>query len=172
MSLENLALYSEVISGIVVAISVLILAFQVRQHGRREQVEAIKEGVNDFVRSVVNVTATQERAENFLAGAHGLDDLSAVDQARFHSKMLDLVAGFDQVFGLYQNRLLDDDHFLAAQRTFISLLKLPGAQQWWSSFKHNPPKSLVEQIDRASSDTTLAIKGAHEVIPWLQENAR
>ena len=79
--------------------------------------------------------------------------------------MHDLVAGFDQIFNLHQNKLLDEDHFLAAQRTFVSILKMPGAQQWWSSFKHNPPRTLVEHIDEVATD--MGIKGAHETIPWL-----
>ena len=169
MGTEGLANISEVVSGIVVAITLLILVFQVRQNGRRQQVEAISEGVNDFVRAVVSVTATEDRARVFLSGAHGLDGLSPVEQARFHSTMLDLVAGFDQIYHLYQNRLLDEDHFLAAQRTFISFLKLPGGQQWWSAFKHNPPRDLVAHIDKVSADETMAIPGAHEVIPWLQQ---
>lgn len=84
--------------------------------------------------------------------------------------MLDLVAGFDQIFNQRQNRLLDEDHFLAAQRTFISILKLPGALQWWGSFKHNPPRMPVEHIDTVASDSDMAIKGAHEVISWLAKS--
>ena len=167
MTVENLAYIAEIVSGIVVAATLLILVFQVRQSARRQQVEAISVGVNDFVRAVVSITGTRERAENFLAGAHGLESLSSVDQARFHSSMLDLVAGFDQIFNQHQSKLLDEDHFLAAQRTFISILKIPGAQQWWDSFKHNPPRILVEPIDSVASDPEMEIRGAHEVIPWL-----
>lgn len=167
MTVENLAYISEIGSGIVVATTLVILVFQVRQNGRREQVDAIREGVNDFVRAVVGVTASREDAENFLAGAHGLEKLSSADQARFHSTMLDLVAGFDQIFNLHLNKLLDDDHFLAAQRTFISFLKVPGGQQWWSAFKQNPPKILVDHIDKVSIDPSMGIIGAHESIPWL-----
>jgi len=169
MNIEILAHISEIVSGIVVATTLLILVFQIRQNGRREQVDAVREGVNTFVRSVVSVTATEERAENFLAGAHGLDNLSSINQARFHSTMLDLVAGFDQIFNLHQNKLLDEDHFLAAQRTFISILKTPGAQQWWSSFKHNPPKTLVEHIEHTATDSGIGIAPAHETIPWLMK---
>ncbi len=167
MTVENLAYIAEIVSGVVVATTLLILVIQVRQSARRQQVEAISEGVNDFVRAVVGITGTRERAENFLAGAHGLENLSSVDQARFHSSMLDLVAGFDQIFNQHQNKLLDEDHFLAAQRTFISILKVPGAQQWWDLFKHNPPRILVEHIDSVASDQKMEIRGAHEVIPWL-----
>ena len=83
--------------------------------------------------------------------------------------MLDLVAGFDQIFNLYQNKFLDEDHFLAAQRTYISFLKTPGGQQWWNGFKHNPPRILVNHIDGAAGDPDLDIKGAHEILPWLRE---
>jgi hypothetical protein len=169
MTIESIAHISEIVSGIVVATTLLILVFQIRQNGRRQKVEAVKEGVNDFVRGVVRMTATREGAENFLDGAHGLDELSSIDQARFHSKMLDLVAGFDQIFSLYRNGLLDEDHFLAAQRTFISILKIPGAQQWWASFKHNPPRAMVEHIDNIANDPKTEIPAAHEVIPWLMK---
>jgi len=169
MTIENFAHISEIVSGFVVATSLLILVFQVHQNGRRQQVEAVKEGGNAFVRAVVRMTATQEGAEIFLEGAHGLDELSSIDQARFHSTMLDLVAGFDQIFSLYRNGMLDEDHFLAAQRTFISILKIPGAQQWWASFKHNPPKVMVEHIDNIATDPNMEIPAAHEVIPWLMK---
>jgi len=33
-----------------------------------------------------------------------MEELSPIDQARFHSTMLDLVAGFDQIFSLHENK--------------------------------------------------------------------
>lgn len=169
MTIGEFAQISEIVSGVVVAITLLILVFQLRQNFHQQRAESVKEGVNGFVRAVVAITATRDRAENFLRGAHGIENMPSVDQACFHSAMLDLVAGFDQLYSLHHKGLIDEEHFLAGQRTFISLLKLPGAQQWWELFKINPPRGMVEHIDNVANSSTYGIRGAHEIMPWLMK---
>ena len=167
MTIEQLAYISEIISGIVVATTLIILVLQIRQSNRREQAEALRETVNDFIRGIVQATATENDAANFRNGVHNFDELSSNEKARFHSTMLKISAGFDQVLNLYQSKRLDKIHFQGAQRTYIAIIKTPGAQQWWNSFKHVPPKSLVEHVDQAVTDPSLNIRGAHEIYPWL-----
>ena len=138
-----------------------------RQSNRREQSEALRETVNDFISGIVQATATEYDAENFRNGVHNFDELSSNEKARFHSTMLNMAAGFDQVLNLYKTKRLGKTHFQAAQRTYITIIKTPGAQQWWNSFKHFSPKGLVEHVDQAVTDPSLNIRAAHEIYPWL-----
>jgi hypothetical protein len=167
MTIEKLAYISEIISGIVVATTLIIVAYQMRQNNRREQAEALRETVNDFIGGIVQATATENDAENFRNGVHNFDELSSTEKARFHSTMLNMAARFDQVLNLYESKRLGKTHFEGAQRTYITIMKTPGAQQWWNAFKHDPPKSLVEHIDQAVADPSLNIRAAHEIYPWL-----
>jgi len=54
MTIENLAHISEIAGGIVVATTLVILVLPVRESGRREQVDAIRDAVNNFVESEPN----------------------------------------------------------------------------------------------------------------------
>ena len=106
MTIEQLAYISEIISGIVVATTLIILVLQMRQSNRREQSEALRETVNDFISGIVQATATEYDAENFRNGVHNFDELSSNEKARFHSTMLNMAAGFDQVLNLYKTKRL------------------------------------------------------------------
>lgn len=169
MSIEQLAYISDVISGIVVAITLVIVVFQMRQNNHQVQAEALSEAINDFVRNISSSTSNENDAANFRIGQNNFSHLSQDEKACFHSKMLNMFGGFDQVYNLYRAKRLDKLHFEAARRTFLPFLMTQGGSEWFNTFKSACPVHLVEHIEEAISDPNVNIKSIDEFMPWLIE---
>jgi hypothetical protein len=128
MSIEQLANLSEVISGIVVAVTLIIVVFQMRQNNEQVQAEAIREGINDFVRVMARLTSNEVDAANFRIGLNNFSNLSSDGKACFHSKMVNMLGGYDQVYNLYLAKRLKKSYIDAACRTFLPFLKTKGGK--------------------------------------------
>ena len=167
LTLEHFSYLGDIISGLVVAVTLVFLVYEMAKNNNRLKSEAMRETVNDFIRVFTAATETNEKASNFRKGLNDFDGLSNDEQARFHSTMLNLVAGFSQVYSLYSKGLLEKPPYDASERTFITTMKSPGAQQWWKHFKHLPPEPLVDYVNKSISDPIIAVGPAHHELPWL-----
>ncbi|MCZ6774148.1 MAG: hypothetical protein O7G83_19500, partial [Proteobacteria bacterium] len=168
ISLEQMAYLSDIISGLAVAVTLIFLVYQMAKNNRRLESDALREIVNDFIRSFAQATETSEKASNFRNGLNDFNTLPIDEQARFHSAMLDMTAGYNQVLSLYEKGLLDKPPYEAAERVYMTTMKSPGAQQWWKHFKHIPPDPLVDYITKATEDSNIRVGPAHDELPWLK----
>ena len=170
VTLAQLAYIGEIISGLAVATTLVVLVFEMSAGNRRLHSEALRETVNDFIRSFSQATESTGAAANFRNGLNNFIGMQPDDQALFHSTMLNLSGGFSQVLSLYEKGLLEGAPFEAAQRVYLTTMRTPSARQWWSSFKHIPPVPFVEYVDLAVSDPGIDIGSAHNDLPWLKKN--
>jgi hypothetical protein len=169
ISIEQLANLSEVFSGIVVAVTLIIVVFQMRQNNNQVQAEALREAINDFVRTIVSASSNEADAANLRIGLNNFSDLSPDGKACFHSKLVKMFGGFDQVYNLYLAKRLSKLHFEATQRTYFPYLMTQGGSEWFNTFKSMAPVHIVEHIEQAIADPNLYIKPLDELCPWLNE---
>ena len=62
LTLEQWSYIGDIISGFVVAITLVFLVYEMAKNGRRLKSEAFREAVNDFVHSYTQATETKEKA--------------------------------------------------------------------------------------------------------------
>ena len=168
MDWDGISAVSEIIGALAVVTSLLYLAMQVKQSNRQEAVSGLQEAIREFVNAYAATTATDIDAKNFRQGLTHFDEMPRDEQAIFNSKMQYLLSGFNQVMVLYHRGLLDDDEFAAMERTFLWVALSKGAQEWWTQFKHMPPKPLVEYLDRRMNEARGRMKPANHDVNWLK----
>ncbi len=168
-SLEQLAYLGDIISGLVVATTLVVLVFEMSSGNRRLRSEALRETINDFIRSYAQATSVPEKASNFRDGLNNFFEMKPDEQAQFHSTMLNLTGGFNQVQSLYSKGLIEKQTFDGAKRVYLTTMRTRGAKQWWSAFKHIPPEPLVQYVDEAVIDSNIQIRPATDDLPWLKE---
>jgi hypothetical protein len=162
MNWDVISAIAEIIGSIGILVTLAYLSLQIRQSNRQENIKGLQDAISVFVASVVRLTESEESAEIFRKGIHNFLVLSVERQAQFHSKLLNLIAGFSQVSILHQSGLLDDSEFEAMQCTMLSIFRSPGALQWWESWKHNVPVPLQEYLNKAIPDSLILAQPASE----------
>ena len=169
MPLDQLSNVAEIVAAALVIVSLMYVGVQVRQNTRQHRAEALRAAIIELVHAIAQTTADEESANNFRDGLHDFNSMMPNARARFHAKMLSLVARFDLVLQLYDARLLDEVEFVAMQRTYISIFRSPGVQQWWSYFKPMPPEPLRNHLEQAVKDTRIDIQQVDQHWPWLKK---
>jgi hypothetical protein len=168
MNLEQIYYVGEIGAVFAVAVTLILLTVQLRQNTRQQRAGALREAIIELVHAIAQTTADEESADNFRNGLHDFNGMTPNARARFHATMLSLVARFDLVLQLHDARLLDESEFVAMQRTYISIFRSPGVQQWWGYFKPMPPESLVNHLEQAVRDSRIDIQQLDEHWPWLK----
>jgi hypothetical protein len=143
MNFSDWSVVADIVSALGIILTLVYLAIQIRQNTRQKKLQGLQEATELFLHSYEQVSATVEDAEVFRKGLNDFDSLSTNEKACFHSKIHSLVTGFDSIWNLYMNGLLPENEFVAMRAMFISMLASPGAQRWWSAFKHVPASGLV-----------------------------
>lgn len=162
MNWEAFGAIAEMFGALGVIATLVYLALQIRQSNRQDCVKGLQDAVAHFVDNVLRSTATRANAEVFRKGLHGFKDMPELDQAQFHSMLLRLAAGFNQVRILHESGLLHRSKFEAMEYTMTSIMRSPGALEWWNSWKHNVPVSLEDCLDGVISDVSILARPASE----------
>ena len=112
---------------------------------------------------------TRTKAEKFRAGINRFDELSAVEQATFQSKMQALANGYYQVWTLHNNGVLaDEELFLTSRGLILNILRTPRARSWWSQWKYMPPQTLINELDTLINDPNSKIVPTNEDLNWFK----
>jgi hypothetical protein len=171
LTLEQWSYIGDIISGFVVAITLVFLVYEMAKNGRRLKSEAFREAVNDFVHSYTQATETKEKASTFRNALNHFDELSSDEQASFHSTMLQITATLSHVHSLFMKGLLEEPVFTACERSYLPLMNTDGGQQWWQKFKHVPPQPFTEYVTKAIDKLNTEKKSELEELPWLKADA-
>jgi hypothetical protein len=169
MNWDAIGAIGEILGAIAVIGSLIFLALQVRQNNAQQKIQALMDAAANHISKYEAATASDEKAENFRNGLRAFSDMAINERAKFHSTMTGLVAGFVQVWRLYNEGSLIREDYEAMEGSFIGLFRCPGTQQWWAGMKHFFPADLAIFIDRAVNDPTIDILPSIDELPALND---
>ncbi len=169
MPLDQIANIAEIIAAALVIVSLLYVGVQVRQNTRQHRGEALRAAIDELLHRVAQATADEESANNFRDGLHDFNGMTPNARARFHARMLSLLAAYALVLQFHDTGLLDESEFVAEQRLYISIFRSPGVQQWWEHLKPMPPEPLIHHLDQAVKDSSIDIQQLDQQWPWLKK---
>jgi len=169
MPLDQLANVVEILAALLVIVSLIYVGAQVRQNTHQHRAEWMRAAINELLLGIAQATADEESANNFRDGLHDFNSMMPNARARFHARMLSLTGRYGLVVQLHDTRLLGDADFLALQKTFISIFRSPGAQQWWAHIQPMPPEPLRNHLDQAVKDSRIDIQQLDQQWPWMKK---
>ena len=131
MELGELANYAEVVGGVAVLISLIYVAFQIRQNTsvvRTSNYADLSFKISEFNQLIA---VHPDLADIYIRGLESYDQLSDIEKTRFNMSISRLMQAVQAMFHLRQRGYIDGK---LAQTNFDSValfLAAPGLQEWW-----------------------------------------
>lgn len=159
---------AEVIGAAGVIVTLVYLAIQVHRNTRQLQFQGMEAARKEFLNVFDELTRTRENADLFRHGLNQFSQMSANDQACFHSQMHALLHGYHSVWSLNNAGILTNRDFEGMRQLLASVLITPGGRQWWETFRHIPPPYLIAHMQEAIDNETDPAVPITESLPWLK----
>lgn len=129
--LEDLGNIGDFLGGITVIVTLLYLAYQVRQNTKSTHsasYQAIVSTMSTFSREVAY---ENERSEIFSRGMMEPEELTISERIRFSLLMTSYFRNFENIHFQYQSKAIPDDVWEGWAYRMASSLKTPGCLLWW-----------------------------------------
>ena len=129
--LEDLGNIGDFLGGITVIVTLLYLAYQVRQNTKSTHsasYQAIVSTMSTFSRELAYV---EERSDIFSRGMMHPEELTISERTRFYLIMTSYFRNFENIHFQYQSKAIPDDVWEGWAYRMASSLKTPGCLLWW-----------------------------------------
>ena len=131
MDLQTLANLGEFISGIAVVISLVYLAFQVRQNTRSLRTENYARALDRVAALQARVSADPQLTAIFDRGVLDPSVLAPGQRIQFSWAFYEMFGSFEFMFHQFQAGALPDEVWERWGVTLAWWISLPGVEAWW-----------------------------------------
>lgn len=166
MNWDVAASISEVVSGVAVVISLLMLGRDLRQNTRAmKSANYIK--VNDtMIENTCVMMGSEPGGPIFLKAMNGLSDLEFQDYYQFHLVMLGLLRRYETLFVQESLHLIDGWSTEGFKTSLTQLLTHKGVQEWWPGSACLYSKEFAKYVTSLMEDSGETEKRGHGHIDW------
>jgi hypothetical protein len=163
--LEALGNLGDFIGGIAVVVTLIYLAFQIRQNTSALET-ASRQAISEGYRESNRLRLDPGVGEAWVRGLASFPDLPFTDCHRFSTILVDEALFFQSVFTLRAAGQLDDITYEAYLTWFASVVATPGGTVWWETTGR--PIYTADMV--AAVDERLANGGLHKLdeLPGFQ----
>ena len=163
MSLSDLAELGSFLSGVAVAITLIILLLQMRQNTKAMSSAALDSGLSDFNRLLAAFAGDPSLVTIMRNCLHSFSKQPPNDQFRFDSVMSIFILNGQFIFNQRDagvlNRLIADQQL----QFWVGLLKMDGGREWWDYTRpvtsHDYAAFIDKQIELA--------RPVGDILPWF-----
>lgn len=152
MTLNEIALFAEIVGSIAVVASLAYLAVQVRQNTRATQSATYQSVVSNSLEILASMYSENGNVELWLR-ANELDaDLSPAERMRFHFLMLAMFRHFDNLHYQHAHGAIESEQWQGYAHLLDGYLSSPGVAAWWASNSAGFSAGFRKQIGDRSSE--------------------
>jgi len=169
LNLESAGIIAEIVGSVGVIISLLYLAFQIRDQSLQTKQINHQTAIKDFVQTYCDIRNTEHRAELYVKALEDYESLSTEERIEFDASMMNLMGGYNKIQRLYKSGLLDQHEFRAMEHLMARIIKSPGVTAWWEGEKDDYPAPVREGIDAA---VRMNSSSRSEYEKWVLRHAR
>ena len=151
LTLEQAYYIGELVGLVVVIISVIYLALQVRQNtevSRLTAAQSFADVDNAFV-SIINTSPTL--AEILHRGSNDISILEGGERIQFEAFHDQVFISIQACYFQWQTGALDTRLWNTFKSASLDLLAHPGIRQWWESRLHWWDKEFIEYVNQVTS---------------------
>lgn len=155
MTLQDLANIGEIIGGVVVVISLLYVALQVRQNSdvlertvqsiRTQAFQHISENFNFYRQLLID----PDVSAIFIKGCNDYSSLDSFEKLRFNMVASSYIWTSYQYFFINQGEGLIGN---LNDRVYADMFKHPGFREWYSDYQHTLPGDYVNFLSDVESN--------------------
>lgn len=131
MNWEAVAAVAEVVGVVLVIVSLVYLAVQVRQGNQMALAESERELLENWANAVAGVSKDDRTTDIFMRGLEDFDALTNLEKTRFSVIMQRLINTYISALRMDQKSLIDSKEVNIFADICLSLLLTPGGRQWW-----------------------------------------
>ncbi len=138
MNASNIALIAnigEIIAAIIVVVSLVYVALQIRQNTHTLKVTAAQTYVGMY-NTITSDLVNPEVAALWHKGLQDFSSLEGGELVQFSAVCGQLMRVFESAYLQWRRGALEDQLWLASERSLKDTLAMPGFQQWWR-FRRN-----------------------------------
>ncbi len=132
MNLESIGNIGEFTGGIAVIVTLIYLAFQVRQGSKTLRANSVHELTENTLRASATLVEP-ENGEVYLRGARSYSSLTLEEKFRFAVILGLFVGRFDTVLEYRERGMVDDAYVEWQADTMRVIFSNAGVREWWKS---------------------------------------
>ena len=133
MSLQELGSLGELVGGIAVIVSLLYLAFQIRQNTKTSRASNYESVLNGLRQFHTLIAQDGELADIYMRGSADLSSLNPKEFVRFNMTLYNVFTNFGVALHLHQQGMIEDRLLQDFEDGLISILAQPGVLAWWKT---------------------------------------
>lgn len=165
-NLDQLTLIFNVISTLVIVISLLYLAKQTRLTNKIAAGESERELFDSFNEILYNYSSLEdvELLQNAFADYHGL---THAEKGRFNMiYLIPHINNFEAFYQLNKRKMMPDIRVERTANLVVSILKTSGGQEAWKELRHAFNPEVVAYINQLA--TNSQVPPMNELFHWYQ----
>ena len=135
-TLEDGYYISQIVAAVILVLSVIYLALQVRQNTSAMRLSTLKSGSANWMAVMGMFTNSEEITDIYRRGIAAHDALNENEQVRFRMLGMQLLRVFCENFETEHEGGMRQARWDATQRAAIDVMQTPGMQAVWSSRRH------------------------------------
>jgi len=151
MSLSDWASIGSLVSSIVVLISLIYLALQVRQAERNQQA-SIRQGRATRAVDIILATGEPSCAQALPKGTAGNSEITPAEFGQFTAIYGAFLASAEDTFLQHNERLLSDAVFASFTESWRQTLSQPGVRALWKLRRHGFETGFASFMDKLMTD--------------------
>ena len=161
---EQLGNLGDFFGGIGVLISIIYLAYQVRQNTRFAMAESVREVLSRSADFLEYLASNAELTEIFVRGTRDPDSLSFEQQARLGFVMSAAFRQLEAVFRYHESSILSDNDWEGISLAIKRVSQSPFVMRWWptQSFAYSRDFQALIMSYQKSAETKVS-----DVVPRL-----
>ena len=145
MTVGELGSLGEFVGSIAVVVSLLYLAFQIRQNTKTVRASA-HHAMTESANAIAFEFARSENAPLLLKGGRALGDLTAEERFKYSLLMRVSLGFYEESYHQYWDGLLDRDVWESRSLTLKEVFAQPGVAEWWRMNGHLYSTRFQEEL--------------------------
>jgi len=151
MTIEQLGNIGEFVAAIATVITLVYLAFQLRQNTRALKATAFQGVVSEMGKNVEPLMNSAEMAEIIVKSTAEPESLTPVERLRLKALYVSTYRRLESVYVQYTLGTMEQEHKRGFEESMIPLLQSPFGKQWWNEAKISFYEPYVRHIDEEIS---------------------
>lgn len=150
MTLADLGNLGEFVASVVVVVSLLYLATQIRQNSRLLRASAIQNATSNTANGFVSTLAQSPEASDLAArGLQDFESLSERESAQFSSLLFLVFTEIEGAYLLNQENALPETLWQSRAAILKFYLRTPGGREAWRTWSKLLDQSFVNHVEQA-----------------------
>lgn len=151
--IENLGNIGDFIGGFGVVVTVIYLAFQVRQNTASTRSASYQSVVAAVAEWTLQLGLNPDATRIFGAGIEDLESLSKEEKVQFNFILASVIRHFENIHFQFISGAIENDVWDGWSSRILGIMGNPGAETWWASQKTAFSREFQHFVDGSSGES-------------------